>query len=106
MTKDEAIDSIDKILNDPDITSAEFKEGMECARGFIDLIGEEHLYLSSVIVLKKRNTEERYKKFREQAIECWAVAKSLEEEDCAEKISEVIQYCDEALENIKKELRE
>lgn len=50
--------------------------------------------------------KERYEYFRTQAIKCWAVAKELEEEDCAEKISEVIQYCDEALGNIKKELSE
>lgn len=46
--------------------------------------------------------KERYEYFRMQAIKCWDVAKELEEEDCAEKISEVIQYCDEALVEISR----
>ena len=57
-------------------------------------------------LIVKRSAKERYEYFRTQVIKCWAVAKELEEEDCTERLSEIIQYCDEALENIKKELRE
>lgn len=96
MTKQQAIKELNETIEYS--RDGAYNAGISRALEYIRQIDEP--------LIAKRSTKERYEYFRTQAIKCWAVAKELEEEDCAEKISEVIQYCDEALENIKKELSE